>query len=52
MYGFACTLPYTLARDNPVSRLLALLCHSFAQTIAAGTGISTCCPSPTLFASD
>ena len=52
VHGFAYALPYTLARDNPVSRLPALLCHSFAQTIAAGTGISTCCPSPTLIASD
>ena len=50
--GFACQSPYTLARDLPFSRPYSLLCHSFAQTIAAGAGISTGCPSPTLFASD
>ena len=28
---------------------LILLCHSISQTLIGGTGISTCCPSPTPF---
>ena len=27
-----------------------LLCHCFGQTLQGGTGISTCCPSPTALA--
>ena len=52
VHGFAYAPPYTLARELPFSRLPTLLCHSIAQTITTGTGISTSCPSPTLFASD
>ena len=51
-YGFACNPSYTLVQDLPISCLPALLCHSFAQTILTGTGISASCPSPTLLASD
>ena len=29
--------------------LLILLCHHFSQMTFGGTGISTCCPSPTPF---
>ncbi len=32
----------------PFACLPALLCHSIAQTITTGTGISASCPSPTL----
>ena len=52
VYGFACTPACTLARGLPIPRGPAFLRHSFAQTITAGTGISTSCPSPTPFASD
>ena len=33
----------------PVVRSPNLLCHSLSQTILGGTGILTCCPSPTTF---
>ena len=51
-YGFACNPSYTLVQELPISCLPALLCHSLAQTIITGTGISASCPSPTLHASD
>ena len=50
--GFAYVPPYTLVQEQPISCLPALLCHSIAQTIITGTGISASCPSPTLHASD
>ena len=50
--GFACVPSYTLVQEQPISCLPALLCHSIAQTIITGTGISASCPSPTLHASD
>ena len=50
--GFAYVPPYTLVQEQPISCLPALLCHSIAQTIITGTGISASCPSPTLSASD
>ena len=52
VHGFACAPACTLVRDLPFSRGPAFLRHSIVQTIAAGTGISTSCPSPTLHASD
>ena len=52
VYGFACTPACMLAHELPISCGPAFLRHSIVQTIAAGTGISTSCPSPTLFASD
>ncbi len=51
-HGFAYAPPYTLTHALPFACLPALLCHSIAQTITTGTGISTSCPSPTLSASD
>jgi hypothetical protein len=45
--GFTSQTPYRLRREFPSSRLPTLLCHSIAQTILSGTGISTSCPSPT-----
>ena len=51
-YGFACTTRRTLAHELPFPCAPAFLCHSFAQTIPAGSGISTGCPSPTPLASD
>ena len=51
-YGFAYNPSYTLVQELPISCLPALLCHSIAQTIITGTGISASCPSPTLHASD
>ena len=45
--GFACLPTYLLGRALPIARALSFLCHSFAQTASASTGISTCCPSPT-----
>ena len=50
--GFAYVPPYTLIQEQPISCLPTLLCHSFAQTITTGTGISASCPSPMLYASD
>ena len=50
--GFAYVPSYTLIQELPFSCLPALLCHSIAQTILTGTGISASCPSPTLSASD
>lgn len=50
--GFAFAPARTLVQDLPVSCLPAFLCHSIAQTIIAGTGISASCPSPTLLAWD
>ena len=50
--GFAYVSSYTLIQEQPFSCLPALLCHSIAQTIITGTGISASCPSPTLSASD
>ena len=50
--GFAYMTAYTLAQELPISCSPTLLCHSIAQTIHTGTGISTSCPSPTLSASD
>ena len=50
--GFAYVPSYTLVQEQPISCLPALLCHSIAQTIITGTGISASCPSPTLYASD
>ena len=52
VHGFAYAPPYTLTHALPFACLPALLCHSIAQTITTGTGISTSCPSPTLSASD
>ena len=52
VYGFACTLSYTLTQELPISCLRTLLRHSIAQTTHTGTGISASCPSPTLHASD
>ena len=49
--GFAYISPYQLRQAFPSARLTFLLRHSIAQTIIGGTGIFTCCPSPTLFAS-
>ena len=51
-YGFTYNPSYTLVQELPISCLPALLCHSIAQTIITGTGISASCPSPTLHASD
>ena len=51
-HGFAYVSSYTLIQEQPISCLPALLCHSVAQTIITGTGISASCPSPTLHASD
>ena len=51
-YGFACTPRRTLAHGLPSPCGPAFLCHSLAQTITAGSGISTGCPSPTPLASD
>ena len=45
--GFACLPTYLLGRALPIARAPSFLCHSFAQTASASTGISTCCPSPT-----
>ena len=50
VHGFAYAPPYTLTHALPFACLPALLCHSIAQTITTGTGISTSCPSPTLSA--
>ena len=52
VHGFAYEPAYTLAQELPISCSPALLRHSIAQTIVTGAGISTCCPSPTLHASD
>ena len=38
-----------LGRTIPTVRSPILLCHSITQTIIGGTGIYTCCPSPTPF---
>ena len=51
-YGFACTPRRTLAHGLPSPCGPAFLCHSLAQTITAGSGFSTGCPSPTPLASD
>ena len=45
--GFACQTAYLLGRALPFARALSFLCHSIAQTVCCGTGMSTCCPSPT-----
>ena len=47
--GFACLPTYLLGRALPIARAPSFLCHSFAQTASASTGISTCCPSVTSF---
>ena len=40
----------SLDTHYPISvRQLILLCHPITQTVIGGTGISTCCPSPTPF---
>ena len=39
---------YLLGRALPIARSCALLRHSITQTTSGSTGISTCCPSPTL----
>ena len=46
--GFASLSTYLLGRALPIARAPSFLCHSFARTNCCGTGISTCCPSPTL----
>ena len=51
-YGFACTTRHTLAHGLPSPCGPAFLCHSLAQSILAGSGFSTGCPSPTPLASD
>ena len=51
-HGFACTPRRTLAHGLPFPCGPAFLCHSLAQTITAGSGFSTGCPSPTPLASD
>ena len=50
--GFACPTRRTLAHGLPPPCGPAFLCHSIAHTSAAGSGISTGCPSPTPLASD
>ena len=50
--GFACPTRRTLAHGLPFPCGPAFLCHSLAQTIPAGSGFSTGCPSPTPLASD
>ena len=51
-HGFACAPRRTLAHGLPFPCAPAFLCHSLAQTITAGSGFSTGCPSPTPLASD
>ena len=43
-------LPQRLDTHNQQRAQPILLCPHFAQTTLGGTGISTCCPSPTAFA--
>ena len=45
-----CHLPQCLDALYHQRASSILLCHCICQTIIGGTGISTCCPSPTAFA--
>ena len=47
MRGFPSAHLYALRRALPSARSRALLRHSITQSTLAGTGLSTCCPSPT-----
>ena len=44
---FTTLLPYCLDGLYHSAALPILLCHCLSQTCVGGTGISTCCPSPT-----
>ena len=52
LISLAVSFLYPIFSRMSISCSPTLLCHSIAQTIHTGTGISTSCPSPTLFASD
>ena len=51
LYPWICLriLPQCLDVHNQQHAHPVLLCHPFSQTLIGGTGISTCCPSPTPF---
>ena len=51
LYPWICLriLPQCLDVHNQQHAHPVLLCHPISQTLIGGTGISTCCPSPTPF---